>query len=162
MPLRTLKCSVSECTRFCTPCRFHFRVQAKMPILKRKCTKSVCTLKCIQKRKSLKRPANKDFSGKKEDTDIVSISASFVGRAGGARTRTNKSSSDFKSEVSAIPPQPRIRIIIPQFSSKCKKKQAGHRRKVLHRKPIRQAEPRPLHHALFTSDTASPVPADEA
>ena len=32
-----------------------------------------------QKRKSLKIPMNKDFSGKKEDTDIVSISASFVG-----------------------------------------------------------------------------------
>ena len=28
--------------------------------------------------KSLKIPINKDFSGKKEDTDIVSISASFV------------------------------------------------------------------------------------
>ena len=55
-----------------------FRVQAKMPILKRKCTKSACTLKRIQKRKSLKIPINKDFSGKKEDTDIVSISASFV------------------------------------------------------------------------------------
>ena len=52
MLLRTLKCSVSECTRFCTPCRFHFRVQAKMPILKRKCTKSVCTLKRIKKEKA--------------------------------------------------------------------------------------------------------------
>lgn len=49
MLLRTLKCSVSECTRFCTPRRFHFRVQAKMSILKRKCTKSACTLKRIQK-----------------------------------------------------------------------------------------------------------------
>lgn len=68
---------------FCTPCRFHFRVQAKMSILKRKCTKSACTLKRIQKRKSLKIPINKDFSGKKEDTDIVSISASFVGGEAG-------------------------------------------------------------------------------
>ena len=39
-----------------------------------------------QKRKSLKIPINKDFSGKKEDTDIVSISASFVGGDGGIRT----------------------------------------------------------------------------
>ena len=61
-----------------------------MPILKRKCTKSACTLKRIQKRKSLKIPINKDFSGKKEDTDIVSISASFVGGGEGNRTPVRK------------------------------------------------------------------------
>ena len=39
-----------------------------------------------QKRKSLKIPINKDFSGKNEDADIVSISASFVGTPLGTRT----------------------------------------------------------------------------
>ena len=76
MLLRTLKYSVSECTRFCTPSHFRFRVQAKTTILKRKCTKSARTLKRIQKWKSPKSPENMGFSGKKEDTDIVSISAS--------------------------------------------------------------------------------------
>ncbi len=49
MPIRTLKCSVSECTRFCTPSCFRFRVQAKTTILKRKWRKYACTLKRFQK-----------------------------------------------------------------------------------------------------------------
>ena len=56
---------------------------------------------------------------------FVSKSRRSNGRAGGARTRTNECSSDFKSEVSAIPPQPRMKPLIQDYSMTDGKNQDG-------------------------------------
>ena len=79
MPLRTLKCSVSECTRFCPPLPFSFQSASENAHFETKMHQISLHFETHPKKKSPKIPINKDFSGKNEDTDIVSISASFVG-----------------------------------------------------------------------------------
>ena len=55
----------------------------------------------------------------------IGTTSEHCGRAGGARTRTNECSSDFKSEVSAIPPQPRMELFLQDYSMTGGKNQDG-------------------------------------
>ena len=69
MPLRTLKCSVSECTRFCTPQPFSFQSADKDDHSETKKAQMSLYFETLSEMKKPEKPRNRGFSGKKEDAD---------------------------------------------------------------------------------------------